>query len=66
MGLAPGTADDGGLDLQWNYGLEPKKKREKKWVVLFSIFNIQYCENVNEVREEKKRFSYICNFVPVI
>lgn len=30
MGLAPGTADDGGLDLQWNYGLEPKKKRPKE------------------------------------
>ncbi|XP_060199421.1 probable BOI-related E3 ubiquitin-protein ligase 2 [Lycium barbarum] len=30
VGLAPGTADDGGLDLQWNYGLEPKKKRPKE------------------------------------
>ncbi|CAN4092685.1 unnamed protein product [Withania somnifera] len=30
MGLAPGTADDGGLDLQWNYGLEPKEKRPKE------------------------------------
>ncbi|KAK4352104.1 hypothetical protein RND71_027622 [Anisodus tanguticus] len=30
VGLAPGTGDDGGLDLQWNYGLEPKKKRPKE------------------------------------
>ncbi|CAN4122662.1 unnamed protein product [Withania somnifera] len=30
VGLAPGTADDGGLDFLWNYGLEPKKKRPKE------------------------------------
>ncbi|KAJ8538091.1 hypothetical protein K7X08_014631 [Anisodus acutangulus] len=30
VGLAPGTADDGGLDLQWNYGLGPKEKRPKE------------------------------------
>ncbi|KAM3237359.1 putative BOI-related E3 ubiquitin-protein ligase 2 [Capsicum chacoense] len=30
VGLAPGTAEDGGLDLQWNHGLEPKKKRPKE------------------------------------
>ncbi|XP_009760231.1 probable BOI-related E3 ubiquitin-protein ligase 2 [Nicotiana sylvestris] len=30
VGLAPGPADEGGLDLQWNYGLEPKKRRLKE------------------------------------
>ncbi|CAK9135329.1 unnamed protein product [Ilex paraguariensis] len=32
VGLAPGPADgnDSGLDFQWNYGLEPQKKRPKE------------------------------------
>ncbi|XP_019152675.1 PREDICTED: probable BOI-related E3 ubiquitin-protein ligase 2 [Ipomoea nil] len=29
-GLAPGTVEESGQDLQWNYGLEPKKKRPKE------------------------------------
>ncbi|VFQ62331.1 unnamed protein product [Cuscuta campestris] len=29
-GLMPGTVEESGLDLQWNYGLEPNKKRPKE------------------------------------